>query len=161
MAYIAVNSTGEHVRLDVVADGTDYSANISGAFAANANVITVPALQDITLNATPGLFRWSQLDSESEYVLTTPSTNSLSMTLVLDDTSFFTGKGATDGLFELVNSKTMVYFRLYWAGSTTGDRYVQGKGYLSALAPTVSPGAPVWSSPLTIEVVGNYQTGTV
>jgi len=161
MAYINVNTTGSFVRLDLVATGADFSSNIAAAFAANANVSTVPALQDVTLNATPGLFRWQQLDSASEYVLTTPSTNSVAVTLVLDDTTFFTGTGSTPGLFSLVNSKTLTYFRLYWAGSTTGKKYVEGKGYLSALAPTVNPGSPVWTTPITIEVVGDYVQGTV
>ena len=161
MAYINVNSTGSFVKLELVSTGANFDSNIAAAFTANANVSTVPALQDVTLNATPGLFRWSQLDSASEYVLTTPSTNSVAVTLVLDDTSFFTGTGATDGIFDLVNNKALVYFRLFWAGSTTGDRYVMGKGYLSALAPTVNPGAPVWVSPITIEVVGDYIQGVV
>ena len=161
MAYISTNSTGNFVRLDIVSTGVNFDSNISLAFAGTANVSTIPALQDATINATPGLFRWQQLDSASEYVLTTPSTNSVAVTLVLDDTTFFTGTGTTPGVFTLVNNKALVYFRMYWSGSASGDKFVQGKGYLSALAPTVNPGAPVWVSPLTIEVVGNYEQGTV
>jgi hypothetical protein len=123
--------------------------------------MSVPALQEVTVNATPGTFNWQQLDSLSELVVTTPSTNSVSVTLVLDPTTFFTGKGNTDGIFDIVNSKIETYFRLYWAGDSSGDRYIQGKGYLSALAPTVSPGSPVWTTPLEILVNGDYETGTV
>jgi hypothetical protein len=163
MAYIAVNSTANFVRLDLNADGIDYSSNVDVAFEGSglANVLTVPALQEVTVNATPGTFNWQQLDSLSEQVVTTPSTNSIAVTLVLDPTTFFGNVGATQGIFTTVNNKTETYFRLYWQGDDAGDRYVQGRGYLSALAPTVSPGAPVWTSPLEILVTGNYVVGTV
>lgn len=165
MAYINVAESGEFVSLDINADGVDYSANIDLAFDAspgNANVLTVPALQEITLNATPGIFRWKQLDSLSEKAVTTSSTNSLACTMVLDDVAFFTGAGSTPGIFSITNDKTEVYFRMYWQGTSTGDRYVQGQGYLSALAPTVSPDSPVWTSPITIEIVGDLDIdGTV
>lgn len=82
--------------------------------------------------------------------------------MVLDDTAFFTGAGNTSGIFSITNDKTEVYFRMYWQGTSTGDRYVQGQGYLSALAPTVSPDSPVWTSPITIEIVGDLDIdGTV
>ena len=162
MAYINVATSGQFATLDINGSA-DFTSNVANAFVAGqaANVVTVPGLQDITVNATPGLFRWKQLDSLSEYVVTTPSTNSLSMTIVLDPTTFFTGEGNTAGLFSLVNNKTLTSFRLYWQGTTTGDRYIEGVGYLSGLAATVNPDSPVWTSPITIEVVGDYSTGTV
>lgn len=162
MAYIAVNSTDNFVRLDLNADGVDYSSNVSVAFdgAGSANVLTVPALQEVTVNATPGTFNWQQLDSLSEFVVTTPSTNSVAVTLVLDPTTFFGNVGATQGIFTTTNNKTETYFRLYWSGDDSGDRYIQGKGYLSGVAAAVSPGSPVWTSPLEILVNGNYTTGT-
>jgi len=160
MAYIAVNSTDNFVRLDINANPAGY-ANANVAMAATADTMSVPALQEVTVNATPGTFNWQQLDSLSEQVVTTPSTNSVSVTLVLDPTTFFTGKGNTDGIFDIVNSKTETFFRLYWSGDDSGDRYIQGKGYLSALAPTVSPGSPVWTTPLEILVNGSYETGNV
>jgi hypothetical protein len=158
--FIAVNSEANFVRLDINANPAGY-ANANVAFAATADTMTVPALQEVTVNATPGTFNWSQLDELSEKVVTTPSTNSISVTLVLDPVTFFAGKGNTDGIFDIVNSKTETFFRLYWAGDSSTDRWIQGKGYLSALAPTVSPGAPVWTSPLEILVTGSYETGAV
>jgi hypothetical protein len=121
----------------------------------------IPAMQEITLNMTPGTFRWKQLDSLSEQVVTTSSTNSLEATIVLDDTSFFTGEGDTDGIFDVTNNKTEAYFRMYWQGDSTGDRYVEGTGYLTGVAPTVSPDSPVWTSPLTIEISGDLTPGVV
>ncbi len=163
MAYIAVNSTGNFVALQINADGADYDSNVSAAFASpgNANVVVVPALQEVTLNASPGTFRWQQLDTASEKVVTTPATNSLAVTLVLDDTSFFSNTGSTPSILNITNNKTKVYFRLGWQGLSSGDRYVQGKGYLTALAPTVSPGSPVWTTPITIECDGDFSFGNV
>jgi hypothetical protein len=158
---ITVNAEADFVRLDINASGTfDPVAN---AFVAgeSANIITVPALQDITINATPGTFEWQQLDETSSKVVTTPSTNSISMNLVMDDTTFFDGAGSTAGIFDITNDKTKVYFRLYWAGDASGDRYIEGEGYLSGLSPTVSATAPVYVAPLEILVEGGYTTGTV
>ena len=159
MAYIAVNETAEFVQLDINASG-DF-ANANAAMADTSNVMTLPALQDITVNAQPGTFEWQQLDSLSSNVVTTPSTNSLSLNAVLDPTTFFDGEGSTAGIFDITNAKTKVYFRMYWQGSTSGDRYIEGEGYLSGLSPTVSATAPVWVSPLEILVSGDYTSGTI
>lgn len=161
MAYIAVNTSANFVALKINADGFDYQGNVNAAMAATANVMTVPALQEVTLNSSPGTFRWQQLDSGSEKIVTTPATNSVNATLVLDDTTFFSVTGSTPALIDIVNNKTKVYFRLGWQGLSSGDRYIQGEGYLTALAPTVSPGSPVWTSPITIEVDGEYTRGNV
>jgi len=133
----------------------------ANAFLVTADVMTIPALQDITVNATPGTFEWQQLDSLSSNVVTTPSTNSLSLNVVLDPTTFFTGAGNTSGIFNITNNKTKVYFRMYWQGTVTSDKYIEGEGYLSGLSPTVSATAPVWVSPLEILVSGDYTEGTV
>ena len=159
MAYIAVNSSDSFVTLKINNSGTFASATL--AMADTANVYTVPALQEVTVNATPGIFRWKQLDTLSENALTTSSTNSVECTLVLDDSTFFDQQGDSYGIFDTVTGKYLTYFRLYWAGDGAGasDRYIEGTAYLSALAPTVSPDSPVWTSPVTLEVVGDFTTG--
>lgn len=160
MARIVVNESASFVSLDINASGT--FANANAAMADTSNVLSVPALQDVTINATPGTFTWEQLDSLSQQIVTTPSTNSISLNMVLDDTAFFTGAGTgTEGLWDITNKKTKVYFRLYMNGSSSGDFYVEGEGYLSGLAPTVSPTAPVWVSPMEILVDGSYNQSTV
>lgn len=157
--FINVAESGEFVQVDINASGI--FANAALAMANSGNVMTVPSLQEITVNATPGIFRWKQLDILSEKVVTTASTNNIESTFVLDPVSFFTGTGSTPGIFDIVNNKTLCYFRMYWQGTTSGDRYIEGSGYLSALAPTVSPDSPVWTSPVTIEVVGDFSSGSV
>jgi len=159
MARIVVNETASFVSLDINASGT--FGNASLAMADTGNVLTVPALQDVTINATPGTFTWEQLDSLSQQIVTTPSTNSISLNMVLDDAAFFTGTGSTAGLWDITNNKTKAYFRSYLNGESSGDYYVEGEGYLSGLAPTVSPTAPVWVSPMEILVDGNYTQSTV
>ena len=70
MGYIAVNTTADFVKLDI--NGSGEFANAATAMADTANVLTVPALQDITVNATPGTFEWQQLDDLSSKIVTTP-----------------------------------------------------------------------------------------
>lgn len=159
MAYIAVNSSDSFVTLKINNSGT--FADAATAMADTANVYTVPALQEVTVNATPGIFRFKTLDSLSETALTTSSTNSVECTVVLDDDKFFNDQGDSKGILDTVTGKVLTYFRLYWAGDGAGvsDRYIEGSAYLSALAPTVSPDSPVWTSPITFEVIGDFTTG--
>ena len=162
------------VKVDDIFESVPRAAAIAeklgtaGQEEASPLAMAVPALTEITVNATPGLYRWKQLDELSEYVITTASTNSLGMSLVLDPTTFFgtdPNSGAEDiisaGIFQTTNQKHLVCFRLYWAGNTPDADdayYIEGVGYLAGLAPTTNPDAPVWVSPITIEVAGDYVT---
>jgi len=144
---------------------------VAGAEDPTVTGMMVPALTEVTVNATPGLYRWKQLDELSEFVITTASTNSLGMSLVVDPTTFFgtaPGTAAEDiksaGIFQTTNNKHLVCFRLYWAGNepeADPAYYVEGVGYLAGLAPTTNPDAPVWVSPVTIEVAGDYTSANI
>ena len=126
--------------------------------------ITVPALQDITVNAANDVFTWSQLDSTAKKQIATTSTNSLAMNIVVDDATFFgtslaatqTGTMAEQGLLGCSRNKTFVKFSLKMVENGASDRYLQGEGYITGLAPTVSADSPVWVSPITITVSGEY-----
>jgi hypothetical protein len=157
MAYLNVSSPSNFVELRISAtdNRTISQAGTTATWAASSSTdIVIPALQDITLTNSNGTFRWVQLDSTSRAVVATPATNSLNFNIVLDDTSFFTGVGTTKGLFNLSNSKTLVFFKFAWGGGST--KYVTGQGYLANLAPKVTPDQPVWMSPLVLEVDGNF-----
>ena len=121
----------------------------------------VPALQDITVSNSNGVFNWTQLDEVSQLAVATPATNQVSGNLVVDATTFFDGDQGVAGIFDLSKNKTKVYFRVYFNGQTAGKRYMSGSGYLSNLAPTVNPTAPVWVSPIQISVDGDLTAGTV
>ena len=128
----------------------------------DATGLTVPGLQDITLNAANDVFTWTQLDQASKLQIATTSTNSLSMNIVLDQAVFFgSGTGTTaaaEGIFGLSNDKVRVEFALY-LGDTSGGatgKTISGFGYITGLAPTVSADSPVWVSPITVTVDGNY-----
>lgn len=125
--------------------------------------LNVPALQDITLNNANDVFTWTQLDSGSKLQIATTATNSLSGNIVLDQDSFFgattSGEAAkTAGIFGLSKDKTQVTFELYMGDEDDGSagKTVSGTGYITGLAPTVSADAPVWVSPFTITVTGDY-----
>jgi len=125
--------------------------------------LLVPAIQDITVNAATDVFTWTQLDSESKLQIPTTATNSLDMNLVLDQTKFFgTGTGTDvaikEGIFGLSQNKRAVDFTLYMGDTSTGGagKTITGVAYITGLAPTVSADAPVWVSPVTLTVTGNY-----
>lgn len=139
---------------------TDSTSTLTGS-------ISVAALQDITINAANDVFTWQQLDSASKLQIATTATNSLAMNLVLDkDTFFGTDDGdyanattmAGLGIFGASNQKTKVGFSLYMGDESDGTEGVTitGSGYITGLAPTVSAQSPVWVSPITITVDGDY-----
>tara|TARA_R100001460_G_scaffold48097_1_gene85990 strand:- start:173 stop:658 length:486 start_codon:yes stop_codon:yes gene_type:complete len=146
---------------------------VLGDAAANANIaapsngLTVPQMQDITINNSTGIFRFKTLDNTAESAVTTPATNQISLNAVVDATSFF-GSGASsidtvvaDGLFGASKAKTRVFFNVAFDGSDSGSKYFSGSGFISGLAPAVNMDSPVWITPVTIEVDGDFTEGTV
>lgn len=155
MAYIypAPGVTGVQAELEV-----SIASNVSDTG------YKLPALQDITVNAANDVFTWTQLDSGSKLQIATTATNSLSMNIVLDQDAFFGKSSATagtaekKGIFGLSSDKDLVKFELYLGDTSTGGtgKTISGQGYITGLAPTVSADSPVWVSPITITVTGDY-----
>ena len=148
------------LSLDVADSVTDLTQGV-GALA-------IAGLQDVTVNASNDVFTWTQLDSTAKKQVATTATNSLSMNLVVDDAIFFgtnlsataTGTIAEQGLFGCSRNKTLINFKLKFveggSNQATADRFVTGVGYITGLAPTVSADSPVWVTPVTITVSGEY-----
>jgi hypothetical protein len=153
MAYINVSAPTQNATLQI--------ASTSSAIASTTTGYIVPALQDVTINNAAGVFNWTQLDVFSQLAVSTPATNSITANLVLDTTTFFTGSGSTPGLFDISNDAEEIQFRVYFNGRGVGAKFVSGSGYITNLAPTVNPTAPVWVSPITISVNGDLTVGTV
>jgi hypothetical protein len=122
---------------------------------------TVPALTDITINNSAGVYNWQQLDQFGVLSVSTPATNQVSGNFVVDPTTFFTGANSIPGIFDLSNDAYTVNFRVYFNGTGTNAKYVSGTGFINNLAPTVNPSAPVWVSPISIAVDGDLTVGTV
>ena len=175
MAYINATSTGNFAKFLIrVNDGTDpvlddFLSTGTGTpvlHTVDANVLDIPAMQDITITNNPNTARWKQLDLASERVKTTVSTNSVAGNLVIDPDTYFgvddAGSEADDkGLFKLSNEKTQVDFLIAYAGINEGDYVVYGKGYFTNLSPTLSAEDGVWKSPFTLEVDGDYTQETL
>ena len=134
-----------------------------------STALTVPALQEITVNAANDVFTWTQLDSTAKLQVPTTSTNSLSMNIVLDDASFFgSTPGTTDpaaavavqGIQGLSRNKTKLKFSLKMLENGSSDRYISGTAYVTGLAPKISADQPVWVSPITLTVSGEYTVST-
>ena len=155
MAYISPGpGSANQVVLKVEKSGT----------AGWSTALTVGGLQDITVNAANDIFTWSQLDTAAKLQVATTSTNSLSMNLVVDDAIFFgtvlaatsTGTASEQGLLGFSRNKTLIKFSLKFIENASADRYITGSGYITGLAPTVSADSPVWVTPITITVTGDY-----
>jgi hypothetical protein len=166
MARITVNTTGTQPTLILSTTLSNVTAN---TFTANT-ALNVTCLQDVTITNSTGIFSWTDFCSTDINKITTPADNEITTNIVIDDVGFFGNANATpntSAVFNGVNGlsldKIPVSFKLIMNGNATsnGAFYYQGTGYVSALAPTVSPEAPVWVSPLTIAVDGSFTSGTV
>lgn len=166
MAYINPGpGTSSQIVLSI---DTTASSTVTGdpptAISLGASALTVPAIQDITVNAANDVFTWSQLDSSAKKQVATTSTNSVSMNIVVDDATFFgttlnaaqSGTVAEQGLMGLSRNKTPICFTLKMRENASADRVVKGQGFITGLAPTISADAPVWVTPITITVSGEY-----
>jgi len=151
MAYINVSSPTSRAILQIS----------TASIASTSSGYVVPALQDISINNNNGIFNWTQLDSQSQASVATPASNQVTGNIVVDTTTFFSALNGVPGIFDLSNNKTLIYFRVYFNGKTTGSQYVSGSGYMSNLAPKVAPTAPVWVTPIQIAVDGDFTAGTV
>lgn len=175
-SYINASTAGNRVKLvlikyDSTAHATlekaDFASAVSGdTLTLVSGAIEVPALQDITINNANGNFRWKSLDSGSEKVITTVASNSLSGNFVLDPTTFFGSTPGTNttivtgGIFGYSNARIQVAFMIAPSGAATGSQLIMGTGFIGALAPKTSADSPVWVSPLTIEVNGDFTLAT-
>lgn len=158
MARITTNTTGTQPHLYVSTD----TANVANA------ALSVICLQDITITNSTGIFSWTDFCSIDTNKVTTPADNEITTNVVLDAENWFGNSSASNttaeynGVSGLSINKIPVSFQLVMNGddtANTGAFYYEGVGYISALAPTVSPDAPVWVSPLTIAVDGDMTTG--
>jgi hypothetical protein len=158
MARITVNTTGTQPTLLVSTDLISNSANWGNI----ANTLSVTCLQDVTITNSTGIFTWTDFCSIDSNKITTPADNEIATNIVIDDTVFFGNSGATAnsatyyGVSGLSINKVPVQWKLVMNGAnaTANAFYYAGQGYISSLAPTVSPEAPVWVTPMTLAVNG-------
>ena len=175
MARITVNETGTYPTVLIstdLANGNVQTGNIEGA-----NVLSVTCLQDVTITSSTGIFSWADFCSVDMNKLPTPADNEISMNIVIDNTAYFgantANAGASNkGIAYLSQNKTPVQFLVVWnynanvaniidgnISSLSNVAWSSGEGFISSLAPTASPEAPVWVTPVTIAVNGTMYNG--
>lgn len=162
MAYITVNTTGTQPTLLLSTDLISNSANWGNI----ANTLAVTCLQDVTVTNSTGIFSWTDFCSLDINKITTPADNEVATNIVIDPVGFFGNSGATAnsavyyGVAGLSTNKVKVQWKLVINGgnSTANAYYYAGQGYISSIAPTVSPDSPVWVSPMSIAVTGDMVT---
>lgn len=172
MAYITVNETGTFPALLLTTDIANSNVGATGNGFLGGNILSVSCLQDITITNSTGIFSWTDFCSASVNKVTTPSDNEISTNIVINDEVFFGDGNATAnttpwyGVSGLSQNRVEVAFRVQLNNSSNVGNstpantfYYSGKGYLSSVAPTVSPDSPVWVSPLTLAVSGDMGSG--
>jgi hypothetical protein len=119
--------------------------------------LVIPTLKDVTIDNANDVFTWTQLNEASKLQVPTTSNNKLSSNTVVEEKTFFgdsaatTGSAAKLGLYGLSSAKQKVGFTI-----NLGTKTISGVGYVTGLAPAVSADSPVWVSPITIVVAGDY-----
>ena len=165
MARITVNESGTQPLLLLSMDVANATAgNLANGNITLANSLSVTCLQDITITSSTGIFSWTDFCSIDTNKITTPADNEVSTNIVIDPTGYFGANTAIQtaedqGIGSLSQNKIPVQFKLVWnndnANANVANSYfTTGVGYISSLAPTVSPEAPVWVTPMTIAVDG-------
>ena len=134
---------------------------------AGTNGLVIPLMQDVTVNASPGIVRYSVLDNASSKAFTTVNENSISGNMLLDEDTFFGPAAAgglntiaDNGLFKTSTDKTEIFFSIAFQGSDSGDHYISGQGFISGLAPSASMDAAIWLTPIEIVVNGELAKAT-
>lgn len=166
MAYI--NPTPGVAAQQVVLYLETQQALTDGTITLTGAKLSIPALQDITINNANDVFTWSQLDRTAKYSVATTSTNTIDGNLVVDKDTFFgtvtnavqDSTASQQGLFGMSRNKTLVTFSIKFMEDSSTDRWISGQGYITNLAPTVSADAPVWVTPFSIAVVGEFRVDT-
>jgi hypothetical protein len=153
-AYIAVQAGTNYPVVKLIAldaNGSQISANAAGN-------LEIPTLTSLTINNANDVYTWSQLNESAKLQLATTSTNSLSTNLVVEELTFFGNTSAPIptsaqylGVLGLSVGKVKCDFEV-----TMGSKTVTGVGYVTGLAPAISADAPVWVTPITITVSGEY-----
>ena len=137
------------------------SINLTATYAngtTNGTSLTIPALQDVTVKNSNDVFTWEQLDTSSKLQVATLAVNSIDTNIVVDNLSFFgtdvTGATTTSaglGVFGLSKSKTKCVATLNF-----GTRTITANCYVTGLSPKITATQPVWITPLTLTVSGDY-----
>ena len=169
MAKITVNTTGTFPSLNLSTDPTAFTG--SQVAYAGLDLLPVTCLTDVTINNSTGIYSFVDFCSADMQKLTTPADNSIDSNIVLDALEFFgdpahspTTGAPFYGVNGLASNKIEVQFVLVMNGDDTvtygiGKQYYQGKGFITSIAPTVNPDAPVWVSPIAIAVTGSFTQG--
>lgn len=136
------------------------------AISLGVGALGIPALVDMTVKNANDTHVWSQLDSSAKLTVPTTATNEITMNLVVDPATFFgttlasvqSDTVAAQGVMGLSRNKTKIAFevKVQDLTGTTNDYYIRGQGYVTALSPSISATAPVWVTPFTIAVTGEY-----
>jgi len=139
---VATTATND-LSMNIVLDQTVFF----GQFTTVANVAALP-----TSGMTVGTIYFAT--AEGTWYKATSAT----VTALITGTSASSRPAVAAGIFGLSKDKTLVDFTLFLGKTSAGaaGKTITGNGYITGLAPTVSADSPVWVSPITLTVTGDY-----
>lgn len=155
-----------NVRITTNTTGTQPIIEIS-LVSNMANAMVIPFIQDVTITNSTGVYSYSTFSDVDMRKLSTPADNEISTNIVLDQETYFGNSSLANttagyfGLSQISIDKKQIYFTVYLNGNSAGAYTYDGTGFITSLAPTTSPDAPLWVSPLTVAVDGAMTVGTV
>lgn len=141
-----------------LAPGSANAPTITLTVAGISGALVLPTIQDITINNANEIFSWSQLNESAKLQVATVATNSIATNCVVEENTFFGNASSTSGsasklgLMGLSTGKTKVGFSINFSATKT----ISGNCYVSGLAPKISADQPVWVTPVTLTVSGDY-----
>jgi hypothetical protein len=179
--YTAVNATTGAVTLttangpilvpglqDVTLNNANGSFRWKQLDQSGENVITTNATNSLSGNFVldPTTFYGSFITVANEAALPTSGMTIGTVYYATAEESYHVATSATvtveqtapakaDGIFKLSNDRVQVAF-LFAPEGVIDKNVIMGTGFISALAPSVSADSPVFVSPITIEVNGDY-----
>jgi hypothetical protein len=151
-AYIAISPGTTYPDITIQAYDAAGTTLVTGG---NLDLI---ASKDIVFNASNDVFSWTQMNEAAKLQIATTSTNSVAINLVLTRPTFIGNAAATAGTAQYLGvaglSSTKRKVHLTVTNAVGGN--VACDAYLTGLAPKTSADQPIWETPVTFTVSGDY-----
>ena len=145
-----------------IAPGTRFPSITLTAFDEAGAPVTgnlkLTSLTTITINNANEFYKYQQLDSAGQFTVPTIANNEITTQfvmkeeLMLGNVAATTGSAAKLGVLGLSTAKTKMGFVVDNLGSKT----ITGNCYIGGISMTTTPSEPIWQTPITFGVDGEY-----
>ena len=123
--------------------------------------LSLPQLKDVKVTASNDEYSWTQLNVAGKRKIATTSTNSVSTNIVVDNEVMFgnvtatSGSASNLGIWGLSKNKTQVDITV-----NVGSTVIAATASITGLDLAISADQPIWETPITFSVNGDFGTPT-